>query len=295
MHLLEKKLTFVTGKGGVGKSTVAAALGQYGASLGKKMLVCELGTDGHLARVFGTPLTHAPKRVTDGVDAANFAVSEGLVATLTSFIPFERLVRAVVNNRILQLFIETAPAVTEAVLLDAVDMNRKAYDHVVVELPASGHAITMMQVPEMIRKLVKGGPMAKKATELERAILSSDVADLVLVSLPEALPVQETIELAEALGAASKVPLRAVLLNQTMSPLVQGNEQKLLEKLSGDPALASLEGQMRQMLDASKRDDRALETLRQKLSVPILALPRVMAAESPSDIVGPLARALASF
>src|SRR5690242_13708859 len=98
MHsLLARPVTFITGKGGVGKSSVAAALGLAGASQGKRMLVAELGTDGHLARVFQTPLNHTPKRVAPNVDAANFTVADGLVDTLSSFIPFERMVRAVVQ------------------------------------------------------------------------------------------------------------------------------------------------------------------------------------------------------
>jgi len=96
------------------------------------------------------------------------------------------------------------------------------------------------------------------------------------------------------LQAVSKLRIAAVLLNQTMSPLVQGSERAMLEKLTADPKAEQLRRHLQHMLDAARRDDKALIELRAKLDVPIYLLPYIMAAESPRDILGPIQAALAS-
>lgn len=231
--------------------------------------------------------------VAPSVDAANFSVSEGLVGTLTSVMPIERVIRAVVQNRVLQLFMETAPSIREAVLLDALGQQASRYDNVFVDLPASGHALTLLGVPQMIKKLVRRGPVAKKADALEAEILDPARAQILLVALPESLPVQETIELSAKLKQESSLSQVAIVLNSSAPQPVDEKERALLDKLKKETAGDSeLHRHASHLLQAAERDEKALHELERVTSLPVIRLPRV---EEARDILGIAKGALASY
>ncbi len=287
-----KTITYITGKGGVGKTTTAAALALLAAEKGRRTLVCELGSDGHLERLFKTKIGHTPVRVAQNVDAANFAVGEGLIATLTSVLPIERVIRAVVQNRVLQMFIETAPSIREAVLLDALGTQLASgkYDNIFVDMPASGHAVTLLTVPDMVARMVKRGPVAKKAEALAAEILDPKRAQLLLVALPEALPVQETIELSKKLSEVSKLSQVAIVLNSSAPHVVDPQERALLDKLrTGEDS--ELKRHAEHLAVAAERDEKALLALGAQTGLPVLRLPRI---EESDDILGVAQAALAS-
>ena len=290
--LFGKTITYITGKGGVGKTTTAAALALLAAEKGRRALVCELGTDGHLERLFKTKIGHAPVRVAHNVDAANFALSEGLIATLSSVLPIERVIRAVVQNRVLQMFMETAPSIREAVLLDALGTQLASgkYDNIFVDMPASGHAVTLLTVPDMVVRLVKRGPVAKKAESLAAQILNPANAQLLLVALPEALPVQETIELSKKLSDVTKLQQVAIVLNSSAPHVVDPQERELLDKLrTGEDS--ELKRHADHLALAAERDERALADLKAATGLPVIRLPRI---EDVDDILGVAKEALAS-
>ncbi|MCC6810733.1 MAG: AAA family ATPase [Deltaproteobacteria bacterium] len=298
LNLFAKPMTYVTGKGGVGKTTIAAAMALLAADQRRRVLVCELGSDGHLARLFGRTIDHEPTSVSPFVDAANFSAEEGLVATLTSVLPVERIIRAVVQNRVLQMFMETAPSVREAVLLDALGRHfqAKKYDNIIVDLPASGHAVTMLGVPQMIMKLMRRGPVAKKAEALEAEIFDPARAQILLVALPEALPVQETIELSQKLVAATRMGQVGIVLNSSAPHLVDKKEQALLDKIKQEAAQGSeLRRHALHLLQAAERDEKALRELAQATGLPVFRLPRIEDANGFQDILGIAKAALASY
>jgi hypothetical protein len=221
------------------------------------------------------------------LEAANFSVSEGLTSTLSSFVPMERLVRAVVNNRVLQLFMETAPSIREAVLLDALGSAQTKFDRVVVDLPASGHAVTLLNTPSMITRLVRRGPIAKKADDLAAQILTP--AEVLLVALPEALSVQETIELCEKLRANGAVKLAGIMLNHVISSPMSDADWADLQRV--DPA-HHLHAQAAYLIEATTRENAAAKTLETETGLPVLRLPQVTSSATPLEIAVALRSAM---
>jgi arsenite/tail-anchored protein-transporting ATPase len=225
--LNDRGLIFVTGKGGVGKSVCAGAIASSLAATGARVLLVETDTFPAQPHIFGLPNPSEPAGQADGrirlrerLDTVNLRASECLVQTLKRFLPSEKLVRAIAQNRITSAFFQSAPSVNEFVLLDQIEAQlSRSYDHVVVDLPATGHALTFLAVPKTLRGMMREkGPIAKRAGELESRIADSESTAIVAVCLPEELPVQETIEFASALENSLGRSLTCVLVNMIHDP-----------------------------------------------------------------------------
>ena len=150
--LLSSRLIFVTGKGGVGKSTACAGLGRALALRGKRVLIVETDTYSAMADLFNVPLTGShPVRVDERLRVVNLLAQDALVEIIQQFVPGEKIARGIIGNRIASVFFNAAPSVNEFVILNRIfkyyqetEAGRPAYDHIVVDLPASGHAVTFL-------------------------------------------------------------------------------------------------------------------------------------------------------
>ena len=228
-ELDDKRLIFVTGKGGVGKSTSTAALASALAERGRRVLVVETDTYSAMGDMLGVKEPGAePERARRGLWAVNLSARECLVSTLTRYLPSERLVRAITGNRVTEAFFESAPSVSEFVLLDSILLftertGEKAFDHVVVDLPASGHAVTFLTVPKTLHGMMRGiGPIAKRAEAINRAISDRRNTAIIAVCLPEEMPVNETIELDEQLREKVGRGLDVSLVNMVHRAPIEG-------------------------------------------------------------------------
>ncbi len=207
--LEDKRLIFITGKGGVGKSTVTASLGLALARRGKRVLVVETDTYSAMADLFGVELQQSSEikrhpRI-DGLELTNLQAEDALIEAIQQFVPSERIARTVTKNRVAKLFFKAAPSVNEFSVLNAVRMYldradgaKPYYDHVLVDLPASGHAVTFLNVPATLHGMIHIGKLAQINLELSERICDPERTGLVAVCLPEEMPVNETLELAES-------------------------------------------------------------------------------------------------
>ena len=192
---------FVTGKGGVGKTTVAAGLAQLAAEHGKRVLVCEVDAKGDVTSLFEAPPTDfTPREVAPGV----WSMSMDTEASLREYLKLH--LRIPVVGRIGPLakafdFVATAaPGVREILTVGKLccEVRERHYDLVVVDAPASGHVIGQLAAPQAINDLVKVG-LIRSQTDWMLDILSDQrQTGLVAVCTPEEMPVNETLELAPA-------------------------------------------------------------------------------------------------
>ncbi len=305
----DKRLVFVTGKGGVGKSTCAAALGAALARRGKKTLVVETDAFSAMSELLGKSGKDGTRiKIADNLYAINLQSDECLVRSLTRFLPSERVVRSVTGNRVTEAFFKSAPSVNEFVLLDGilefVEDNKQLYDHVIVDLPASGHAVTFLNVPDTLNQMMRGvGPFAKRAKVIAGWIHDSSRAAIVAVCLPEEMPVQETIELEDKLEEALGRGLELTMVNMVHPrpfPARFGTAFKEASESAGvnvDPTKEFSEESTatRRVLAGNvlamswyKRDRTYLDLLHSKLDAEIVELPMVYETEE-NDIVDRLA------
>lgn len=319
--LLDKRLIFVTGKGGVGKSTVTAALGKALASRGKRTLVLETDTFSAMEDLYdyeGTGLE--PVKLSETLYASNLMAEDCFVATLTRFVPGERVARAVINNRVARVFFKAAPSVNEVTILDQIrvfyeaeDQGKPRYDHIVVDLPASGHAVTFLNVPATMNGMMRGiGPIAKMTAQVSTIINDPKQTAIAAVCLPEEMPVNETIELASNLKSVLGRPLTLAIANMVHRAPLHDDDRPIFDALLArvranapgtssllfdeeptdeSDALARLVEGNALALGWHDRDQRYLGELRSRVDAPVIELP-IFYETSGDDVVANVARQL---
>ena len=287
--LLDLRLVFVTGKGGVGKTTVAAALAQLAAERGQRVLACEVDAKGDLSSLFEAPPTGFTEReIAPGV----FAMSMDTEASLREYLKLNLKIPVV--GRIGPLakafdFVATAaPGVREILTVGKLcyEVREGHYDLVVVDAPATGHIVSQLDAPQAINDLVKVG-LIRTQTDWMLDILSDPTrTGLVAVTTPEEMPVAETLELADRVAAETTVRLSGVVVNRVLPELFGRHEEEVFDQLT-DPAgterLAELVGgDVGPVIEGARlavtmRRTRAehLQRLREGLdqTVPVLYLP----------------------
>ena len=226
-----RQLLLFTGKGGVGKSTVVAALGVAAAQRGHRPLIVELGHRASMGSIFpGTSIDHRPRPVACGgrLAAMNLELDEALFDYIAGQIKIRRLARAVAGNASLRGLFRAAPAVREIITLaklqaladETLEDGRRRWDPLLVDLDATGHALMLLELPGLLRSLVESGPLVRVTESLSGLIADRERTMLSLVSLAREVPVQETIELYADLKERHAIEVGALFINQVPAPAV---------------------------------------------------------------------------
>ena len=287
--LLDRKLLFVTGKGGVGKSTIAASLGLLAAEQGKKTLVCEVDAKGNLADFYEAGETaFAPREIQPRLWAMSMNTEASLKEYLSIQLKIPFLAKVGPLARTFDFIASAAPGVKEILIIGklAWEVREKHYDLVVVDSVATGHIVGQLTAPQAINELVQVG-LVRNQTQWMLDILTDPAqTGVVIVSAPEEMPVAETIDLAAQLHAETDVDLAAIIVNRVLPELFTEREEALFERLRVPGQVAALSaavgGDVGPVLDAAElavtlRRTRAghLATLRAEVDprLPLLYVP----------------------
>ena len=237
-ELLDRRLLFVTGKGGVGKTTVAAGLAVLAARHGKRTLLCEVDAKGNLATFFETgPIHFEPKLVIDNLYAMAMQTEESLKEYLRLQLKVPLLARIGPLARTFDFVASAAPGVREILTVGKLcyEVRERNYDLVVVDAVASGHVVGQLAAPQAINELVQVGLVRSQTTWMLDILGDRATTGAVIVSAPEEMPVVETLELTERIGAETNVDVAAVVVNRVLPELFTSGEEAIFEKLAAGP------------------------------------------------------------
>ena len=295
-NLLSGRVIWVTGKGGTGKTSYAAALAILGAATGRRTLLCEVDTSRPaMSAIFDSPPSFDPIEVAPSLDLANVHWDGALAAYVQTYIPVRRLVKSVLDNRVVRRFLDFAPGARELFILSRIVALADDYDLVVVDMHASGHAFSMLDITSSAARLFRSGPMLKRANEL-RAVISDDDTRTAYVALPEEMVVNETLETVERMreaGLEGGNPV--VFLNRATLPSLTDEERTLLARLDA----ADLDPAAREFVRAGVWEDRleqataaAMTRLEEAFGHEPVLVPPVGGGGVPRHVVAKLAAAL---
>ncbi len=293
--LFRARVLFLTGKGGVGKTSVAAAVGRLAASQGRRTLVVELDNQHPtLPGVFGKACGYEPVEVEKNLAACNIEWARALEDWVESIVSMRRIVRLIMKNRVVSLFLQVTPGARDLVMLWRVEQLTRHYDTVVVDLPASGNAVAMLSVPLTAERLFAAGPIRRCADDLLAMYARADTR-LALVAIPEEMVVNETIETVARLREVRGLAVEMILLNRASMPTLTRAETALLAQLEALPG----DDQRREVLAAGRWEEGLESATAEALSrltatkCEVLALPALPRNDSARRVVALLTSALA--
>jgi anion-transporting ArsA/GET3 family ATPase len=250
MSVFEHKLIVVTGKGGVGKTTVAAALGLLGARRGLRTIVVEVGGQHRLPEIFGRAA--AKPEIEVELERRLWSVSIDPRAALIEWMEGQlggRLpARVLGSSNTFQYFVAAAPGAREVVTMgkiwDLTQHRRWAtrepgYDLVVFDAPATGHALAMLRAPRTFSAIARVGPVAAQAEHVREALLNPASSSYVAVAQGTEMAVAETIELSSGLRRELGRDLHHVVVNAVLPRRFTPAELHALDRAADDLADAT--------------------------------------------------------
>lgn len=241
--LLDRRLLFVTGKGGVGKTTVASALGLLAAGQGKRTLICEVDAKGNLSDFLGLgPLRFTPTPVEDRLSAMAMDTEESLKEYLRLQLKVPLLSRIGPLARTFDFVANAAPGVKEILTVGklAYEVREHNYDLVLVDASATGHVVGQLASPVAMSELVKVGLVRQQTDWMLQLLTDPATTGVVVVATPEEMPVNETLELLDRLDAETDIDIAAVVANRVLPELFARGEEEIFNRLAAEPGRSHL-------------------------------------------------------
>lgn len=309
--LSDRRFLFVTGKGGVGKTTVTAALALSLAEQGKRVLVAMCGAHERLSAILGTPsIGHDMVEVRERIWATKIDPDRAMEEYGQLVIQVRALTRIVFDNDVTRSLFRAIPGIHGWAMLGKAwyhsteidQAERPVYDTVIFDAPSTGHGLDMLRIPKVILAVAPPGVLRRDAERAWQQLRDPSYTGVVVVSWPEELPVTETLELLAALRSELSMPLGRLIVNGTL-PLLFSDPQR--ERLLGAPGLldppatAGVDDPGRQALRVAARraaredlQQRCLARLGAAADMPLSTLPFVADGAGTPDGIEQLARSL---
>ncbi len=278
--LLDRSLLINTGKGGVGKTTITAALALVAASRGKRVLVCELNTKERISTLLGAREVGAEVGpIAERIDGIVVRPAEAMREYALMKLKFRAIYHAVFENRIVSRFLRFVPSLPELVMLGKIlfCVREARWDLVIVDAPATGHALTFLRIPQAIIDTVPPGNMRSDAEWMRDILVDPARTAVDIVSLPEEMPVNESLMLAQQMRDVLEMSIGHVFLNATRPPVFDAEDRRVLDAAQGsdgvDPRLAPALEAARAHTIRADLSIRYHDRLEQELGRPIVDLP----------------------
>jgi len=298
--LFDRRLLILSGKGGVGRTTVAAALARAAAARGKRVLIAQTDAVERLGKMLGraAPIGPTVVDVAPGIAAVNMTPRESLHQYALMVLRYETVYRALFDNRVVRGFLSAIPGLDAYAMLGKAwwhtteetkgTARRWLYDLVILDGPASGHATAMLKIPRAILDAVPAGPLARDARTMSELLSDASRTALVIVTRPEELPAGETVELAATARGTLQIPLGPVIVNAvpasrlTGEPLSSAIDLLLLRGVSDDERLARTVSLAAGQRAQRRTAEAVLASLEKDPGLPLVTLPWL-----PSTALGP--------
>lgn len=290
--LYEKRLILVLGKGGVGRSTVAAALAAVAAQKGRRTLLYQTSARDRFAQFLGGPEVGVePVQMRENLFALNTDPAHAIKEYGLMVLRFERVYNMVFENRVTKYFIRAIPGLDDYSLLGKAwyhtteaKRGKRVWDTLVFDMPASGHAISMLKIPSVILDTVPEGPLTRDARKLHDLLLDRRHTAIVMVTLAEEMPSNEAREVSEILREDIGLDVTHLVINQVHPDHFPADSpaDRVLDQLQAaehlDDDLAALRAHGILGRGRRRLNEKYLEILAHTIDAPRVELPYLFTA-----------------
>jgi anion-transporting ArsA/GET3 family ATPase len=264
--LLDRRLVVVTGKGGVGKTTVAAALGLVAARSGRRTIVAEVARRGDVASAFDRAGARPFEEIelAPGLFHISIDPQDALEEYLRDQLPGGPIADILARSRVFGLLAAATPGMRELLtvgkLWELAQFERRtpgadAYDLVVVDAPATGHGVAVLSAPRTFAAAAGTGPVARQGRKIDATLSDPRQTAVIAVAKAEELAVTETGELRASLRASMGLELARVVVNALDADRFSAQEARELEPHLALPAVArALHGHRRALRQRAQVD-----------------------------------------
>ena len=270
MSLFDKELVLVMGKGGVGRTTTANALGIAAALSGKQTAIVELNGLGDVASQFGRERSYELQQVGVNLGIRTLTPSTCMEDFGARKLRIRRLAKVLFQSRIAGVFLDAVPGLQDLTQLGKIrNMLRdpaegdEHCDIVIVDAPATGHGLTLLSAAQSMAEMTRVGRFYEESQQIDVLIRDPEATAIVVTTLPEALPVNESLDFIEKLGDAH-VQLAGVVINQVYPNLLPSSPPwETVRSHLGNSAAVALGDQAIKRLSSQKA---AIQRLNEHLS-----------------------------
>ena len=291
-RLLDRTLLYVTGKGGVGKTTVAASIGLAAAGRGRRTIVCEVAEQDRVSRAFAREGVQREQEVELAENL--WAISIDPTAALQEWLARQlggAALRLITGSSAFQHFVAAAPGAKELITIAKVwelaqlerwDAANRTYDLVVVDAPASGHGLAMLTAPSTFGEIARVGPIRRQAFKIRDMLGDARRTGYIAVALPEEMPVNETLELGGRLNDAVGRGLDAIVVNGVYPARFSGKEADALRAAAANglrpDAMAAVRAALAEH-ERARAQRSHVRRLKREAGAPVHTLPFLFDAE----------------
>jgi len=303
--LFDRRVLFVVGKGGVGKSVVVTALALQAAAQGLRVCIAEMNGAESAAALLGCPpVGYRPTRIADGIEAISITAEQATEEYLLRALRFRKLYNLVFRNRYIEPFMNGILGLSDLTSVGKVmDLEWQRadgsfgedavgpvlYDLVVVDCPSTGHGLALLKAPQTMMDVTSGGPLYNNSAMIRELLCDRRKTAVLLVTLAEEMPVAETLESVTTMRESLDIGLAGVVMNAVPPPLAPDNDLEawwpdvVAEGLAlgGHSAAAVAHGEQVQRLRG--RAAGYIERIYSKTQLPVLELPLLADQEMSLD------------
>lgn len=239
-NLLNKRVIFVVGKGGTGKTTITAALAMAAAKKHKKVLAVETQENDALGMVFGkAPLTEESSGLNNNIWGVRINSKKVLDEYITRYVTLGIVASQITHSRIFEHLAVATPGLKEVMTLAEIwrfeqrqDHEKKSplFDHIIVDSPATGHGLSLLRVPSTLTSMLQTGPIAEQIRQVQDMLLDWTRTCLLVVTLPEELPVNEALEFGRKIENDLGMNIGATIVNMVYPKIFNPDEISIIEK-----------------------------------------------------------------
>lgn len=285
-----RQIHFVTGKGGVGKSLVSVALARRFVDDGQSTLLCQVNArDSHSPLLGCGPVPDDLREISPRLTVVNFNPAQATREYALMTLKLEALYKAVFENRLTRTFLRFVPSLNELTMMGKLwfhceekaehglfASDKPRFDRVVVDCPSTGHALKLFAVSKVLTEAVRVGPMVEKTRQMAAVWRDPTRTAVHVVTLPEELPVNESVELIAKLKSDAVAPAGAVVVNQLLPRLF--DKPALLDRVAATGVVDEIVAVGRRRVQREALEQTQRDRVR-ALGLPVVEVPHLQ--ESP--------------